>query len=135
MHRVNGWTLAMLACLAGCGDEPTGDLFSVDGIVQGRVTAGGPVADAWVAVEGTYPLGNGNHVSVYDSVRTDGGWRYLGRVGVMNLPDTVVSIIVRVWPPPATSLAPASRGDLSVRVMAALPPADTLVVDFELTPN
>jgi len=59
----------------------------------------------------------------------------MGRVGVLNLPDTVALITVRVWPPPAAGLAPASRGDLSVRVTAALPPAHTLVVDFELAPS
>ena len=39
--------------------------------------------------------------------------RYMGRVGVLNLPDTAALITVRVWPPPAAGLAPASRGDLS----------------------
>lgn len=133
MHRLSRWSFAVLFAAIGCS-EPTGDIFSVDGIVQGtvRTTGGSPVPDAWIALEGSYPLGNGNIVPLYDSVRTDASGYYLGRVGVLNLADTVAPLTVRVWPPPASGLAPVARSGLEVRLTADLPPADMLVVDFTL---
>src|SRR5688572_9080349 len=118
MHRVSCWALALVAALAGCGSEPTRDIFSVDGLVRGTITAaaGGPVADAWVAIEGAYPHGNGNFEPLYDSVRADAGGRYLGQIGTFNAADAVATVTVRVWPPPAAELAPASREDLEVRI-------------------
>jgi hypothetical protein len=92
-----------------CGTEPEIDLFPVDGIVlgAGRGPTGTPVANAWVALEGLYPLGNGNTEPVGDSTRTDSAGHYLATVGVGNLPDTVVALTIRVWPPPESGLAPS----------------------------
>ncbi len=93
------------------------------------------MADAWIAVEGSYPLGKGNSEPLYDSVRTNQGGYYIARVGVLNLPDTVAPVTVRVWPPESSGLVPAVKSDLQVRVTADLPPGDTLVVDFTLQPT
>ena len=81
------WSLPLLLASAACS-EPTRDTFSVDGIVQGivrRAAGDAPVADAWIALHGSYPLSNGNSLPIYDSVRTDAGGRYIGRLGVLNL--------------------------------------------------
>jgi hypothetical protein len=136
MHPMSRWSLTLLMVGSACS-EPTRDIFSVDGIIQGtvRTGAGNPVADAWIAVEGSYPLGVGNSESLYDSVRTDASGRYIARVGVLNLPDTVATLTIRVWPPASSGFAPVARSDLEVRVTADLPPRDTLKVDFTLQPS
>jgi hypothetical protein len=56
MIRLNPWPLALSVAVAACSSEPTGDVFSVTGTVQGTVTAanGGAVQKAWVAIEGAY---------------------------------------------------------------------------------
>jgi len=136
VHPVSRWSLLVLLNVAGCS-EPATDLFSVEGIVRGTIRQAAddaPVTDAWIALDASYPLGNGNPVPIYDSVRTDGGGRYVGRLELLNLPDTVVALTVRVWPRATSRLAPASRADLELRVTADLPPRDTLVVDFTLQP-
>ena len=136
MNPVSRWSLLILLGVAGCS-EPTTDLFSVEGIVQGTIRQAAddaPVTDAWIALDASYPLGNGNPVPVYDSVRTAGGGRYVGRLELLNLPDRVVALTVRVWPGVTSGLAPAARPDLELRVTADLPPRDTLVVDFTLQP-
>jgi hypothetical protein len=127
----------MLLITGASCSEATGDVFSVNGIVQGTVRqdAGDPVPEAWVVLEGTYPLSNGSTEALYDSVQTDGSGRYVGEVGVQNLPDTVALLTVRVWPPAGSGLSPAVRLDVEVPVTADLPPADTLVVDFSLEPT
>ena len=61
-----------------------------------RSTAGSPVPEAWVSLEGSYPLGIGNTEALYDSVRTDANGHYIGRVRVLNLPDTIATSTVRV---------------------------------------
>jgi hypothetical protein len=125
-----------LLSLGGCGEEPTRDLFTVEGVVRGTVTSRfeGPVPNAWVAIEGGYPLSNGQIEPLYDSVRTDASGRFLGRVGVLNLPNTIALVTVRAWPPAVAGLVPGVEPDRELRITADPQPADTLVVGFVLNP-
>ena len=138
MLKLSRWPRWMiLLSLAGCGDEPTGDLFSVEGVVRGTVTSRfeGPVPNAWVAIEGDYPLSNGQFEPLYDSVRTDASGHFLGRVGVLNLPDTIALVTVRAWPPAGAGLMPGLEPEQGLRITADPQPADTLVVEFVLNPT
>jgi hypothetical protein len=126
--------LCLLALLTSCGDEPTRDIFAVEGIVRGQVThENAPVSGAWVALDGLYPLHNGATSSVYDSVRTDIAGHYLGRLTELNLPDTIVTFAIRVWPPPGSGLAPAETTGLELRVTEE-PARDTLTMNVALSP-
>jgi hypothetical protein len=138
MLQLSRWPRWMiLLSLAGCGDEPTRDLFSVEGVVRGTVTSrfDGPVPNAWVAIEGGYPLSNGQFEPLYDSVRTDASGRFLGRVGVLNFPDTIALVTVRTWPPAEAGLMPGVEPNRELRITADPQPADTLVVGFVLNPT
>jgi hypothetical protein len=126
--------LSLLVFLAGCGDEPTKDIFAVEGFVRGQVTHDNtPVSGAWVALDGLYPLSNGAKLPVYDSVRTDAAGLYLGRLLQLNLPDTIVTFDIRVWPPAGSGLAPAEILDLGLSVTEE-PGRDTLTMDIALAP-
>ena len=128
----NSLHLCLLAFLASCADEPTRDIFAVEGIVRGQVThENAPVSGAWVALAGLYPLHNGATLGVYDSVRTDTAGQYLGRLAELNLPDTIVTFAIRVWPPPGSGLAPAEITGLTLRVTDE-PARDTLTMNVAL---
>jgi hypothetical protein len=129
MHVKTVWFVVLLGA---CSSEPTGDLFSVDGFVRGRVTdeTGAPVAGAWVALEGLYPTANGD-LPVLDSTQTGEDGHYGGRLTVGNMPDAIVDFSLRVWPEPATRLAPARLSGLSVRLTAEQ--RDTVTVDVQLS--
>ena len=126
--------LCLLVFLASCGDEPTRDIFAVEGIVRGQVThESAPVSGAWVALDGLYPPHNGSLLAVYDSVRTDVAGQYLGRLTQLNLPDTIVTFAIRVWPPHGSGLAPAEVTGLALRVTEE-PARDTLTMNVALAP-
>jgi hypothetical protein len=57
----------LLTLVTSCGDGPTGDIFAVEGIVEGQLTSpeGTPVSGAWVALDGLYPLANGTTTPLY----------------------------------------------------------------------
>jgi hypothetical protein len=130
----NSLPLCLLAFLASCGDEPTRDIFFVEGIVRGQVThENAPVSGAWVALDGLYPLHNGATMAVYDSVRTDVAGQYLGRLAEMNMPDTIVTFAIRVWPPLGSQLAPAEITGLALRLTEE-PALDTLTMNVALAP-
>jgi hypothetical protein len=127
--------LVFLVFVAACGSDPTGDIFTVQGIVRGQVTGpdGMPVSNAWVALDGLYPSDNGQTNPVYDSTQTDAAGRYLGTMAVVNMPDTLITLSIRVWPPVATGLAPAEILDLGLRLTRELA-QDTLVMNVQLAP-
>ena len=135
MQPRHWWQAAALSTLLACSTEPTGDLFSVTGEVQGSVqdSAGQFVPGGWVAIEVLYPLGNGNTILLYDSVRTDLAGHYQKLFGLVNLQDTLAPVTVRVWPPPALGLAPSEATGFLLR-MSSSPPRDTLSIDFVLNP-
>jgi hypothetical protein len=120
--------------VASCGSDPTGDVFTVSGVVRGQVTNidGQPIPDAWVALDGRYPSGNGNTIPVFDSTLTDSAGRYLGTLAVLNMPDTLISFDVRIWPPASSGLIPAGIGDLGLRLTQEA--SDTFNLDFQLSP-
>ena len=127
--------LWILTLLAACGDGPTGDIFAVEGFVEGQITGPGgtPVPDAWVVLDGLYPQTNGNSTPVYDSTLTDADGHYRGRLAVLNMPDTLVHFSMRIWPPPASGLAPDEILDLGLQLTHE--PAQTpFFMNVELAP-
>ncbi len=122
-----------LVVLAACGTEPS-DIFSAKGVVRGQVTTdlGIPVPDAWVVLDGRYPLPNGRTEEVYDSTVTDTAGRFSATLQVMNLPDTVVSYSLRVWPPATSGLAPVEIEALGLFLSWRRP--DTVVTTIHLSP-
>ena len=72
-------------------------------------------------------------MGVYDSVRTDVAGQYLGRLAAMNMPDTIVTFSIRVWPPLGSGLAPAEITGLHLRVTEE-PAQDTLAMNVALEP-
>jgi hypothetical protein len=91
----------ILVFVAACESDPTGDIFTVQGIVRGQVTSpdGTPVSNAWVALDGLYPSDNGHTKPVYDSTQTNAAGQYLGTLAVVNMPDTLITFSIRIWPP------------------------------------
>jgi hypothetical protein len=131
MRAATGFYLLVL--VAACGTEPT-DIFSAEGVVRGLVItdAGAPVAGAWVVLDGLYPLHNGGTQPVYDSTPTDTAGRFSATLRVMNLPDTIVSYSLRVWPPATSGLAPFEVRDLGLFLSWQRP--DTVVTTIHLSP-
>jgi hypothetical protein len=125
----------ILTLVLACAGEPTSDIFAVVGIVRGQVTnpEGIPVSGAWVALDGVYPLSNGNTIPVFDSIQTDAGGLYRGRLALLNLPDTLVTFDMRIWPPAASGLAPDETLQLGLRLTRE-PAQDTLVMNVQLSP-
>ena len=134
MARLRCFAVLLLATVGPCGSEPTTDLFSVEGIVQGAIVdpSGAGVANTWIAIEATYPLASGQGEVLYDSVRSDAAGYYVGRVGTMNLPEAVVPVAIRVWPPSGSGLAPAARSGLQLTLTTDPPLQHALVADFAL---
>jgi len=124
-----------LLALAACASEPERDIFVVEGIVEGQVTndQGIPLPDAWVVLDGLYPLSNGNTVPVFDSTQTDTAGKYRGRLAVLNMPDTVISFALRVWPPIGSGMAPDEILGLGLRLTAE-PARDTFRMNIFLSP-
>jgi hypothetical protein len=122
-----------LLVLTACGTEPT-DIFSAQGVVRGQVTTdlGVPVPDAWVVLDGRYPLRNGGTEEVYDSTPTDTAGRFSATLQVMNLPDTLVSYDLRIWPPAASGLAPYESEDMGLFLSWLKP--DTVFTNITLSP-
>jgi hypothetical protein len=121
--------------LAACDGGPTEDIFAVEGFVAGQITGpdGTPVPDTWVALDGVYPLRNGNTIPVYDSTQADALGRFRGRLALLNLPDTIVSFDIRVWPPAASGLSPDETIGLGLQVThAPAPTQNTFVMNIQL---
>jgi hypothetical protein len=110
--------VCVLTLVAACGDGPTGDIFAVEGIVEGQLTSpeGTPVSGAWVVLDGRYPLANGTNTPLYDSTQSDAEGHYRGRLAILNMPDTLVHFSIRVWPPAASGLAPDETIDLGLQL-------------------
>lgn len=123
----------ILALIAACANEPSD--IAVEGIVLGKILTGldTPVPDAWVVLDGLYPLRNGSTIPVFDSTRTDTAGHFRARLAVLNMPDTTISYSMRVWPPPDTGFSPDETVGLGLRLTAA-PAQDTTRMNIYLSP-
>jgi hypothetical protein len=124
----------LLVLVGACSTEPPPDIIAAEGVVRGQVTRapGIPVPDAWVVLDGLYPLRHGGTQRLYDSTPTDTAGRYSATLGVLNLPDTLVSYSMRIWPPAASGLAPDESEGLGLYLSWQRP--DTVVMNIELSP-
>jgi hypothetical protein len=129
--------LALSLCLAalGCGETtiPGAQLWIIEGVVNGTVTAtgGAAVAAATVTATAQYPLSSGS-LAVIDSVLTDNAGHYQIILAVGNLADARAPLEVQVRPPTGSLLGTRDTTGLTIMLARAVPPAESTHVDVVL---
>jgi hypothetical protein len=123
---------AILA-LGGACTGPEADLFSIQGVVTGRVrnASGASLPQATVHATATYPLAGGAF-PLTDSARTGPDGVYAVRFVTGNLADARVPLTLTVNPPAGSGLVAHDTTGLTVLIARAAPPRDTTYVDVVL---